>query len=372
VFSIRGMALFAALGGVTAGATVGAAPASAVVVTPQALVYATPATYTYFPPRRSPVVADGFAGRPGHTQIAPRGTEPVVSPRGDTVAYLVDHGPDTTPTLWLATARGTKIVRRAIARTDDIQGFSPDGTRLAFVDRGRSERTNFRLRVHTPATGRTRTVVADPDFFLGTSFSPDGRRIAYVTERSTGYDEDSRGALQVVPVTGGPPVRLTDERTAKAPLWGPAGIAYLHPRLNQEDKEGVLSTLDLIQGDGTGHRAIAAFPGTSALSDGFYPVAWSADGTRLLANAAANDERNGDDSWDGWAIDVATGAARDLTGKVDGVVARAFSRDGLTVLAETGHGTFGLKHRHDVVTVPFAGGPLTMLVKNGGSPSWTR
>jgi len=369
------MALFAALSGVTATVSVvaGAAPASAVVVTPQVLVYATPATYGLVPSRVTPVVANGFAGRPGRTRIALHGSSPVLSPQGDAVAYLVYGARHAMPTLWLATAEGTRVVRRAIARTDDIEGFSPDGTRLSYIDRGRSMRTNFRLRVRTLATGRTRTVVGDPSFFLGTSFSPDGRRIAYVTERSTGYDEDSRGALRVVPVTGGPSVRLTDERTAKAPLWGPAGIAYLHPRRNQEDKDGVLSTLDLIQGDGTGHRAIVSFPDTSASSDGFYPVAWSADGARLVANASLYDERTHRATDEGWAIDVTEGTARDLTGAVDGVVAAGLSRDGVTALAETGNEVFlSGRHRHDVVTVPFAGGPLTTLVKNAGSPSWTR
>jgi len=363
--------LFVAVGCATAGGA--ASPAAAAVAAPQTVAYASPATYANFPSRFAPIVAEDFAGRPGRTPIAPHGSAPVVSPRGNAVAYLVAGARNTLPTLWLANARGNTIVRTAIGRTDRIEGFSPDGTWLAYIDRGRTERANFRLRVADLATGRSRTVVADRDVFLGTSFSPDGRQIAYVTERSAGWDEDSRGALRVVPVGGGPSRRLTAERTAKAPLWGPVGIAYLHPRPGGPDKDLLRSTLDLIQGDGTGHRSIVAFPGTSAMSDGLYPVAWSADGTRLVANATAFDARTTRETEEGWAIDVVAGTARDLTGKTDGVVASGLSQDGLTVLAETGNVVVSYKRRrHDVVTLPFTGGPPTLLARNAGSASWAR
>jgi hypothetical protein len=78
----------------------------------------------------------------------------------------------------------------------------------------------------------------------------------------------------------------------------------------------------------------------------------------------------GQDTSDAWTVDPASGAARDVDGRFDGLVGFGLSRDGTTVLASTG----GLEPgpSHDVVAVPYGGGAKTVLARNATLPSWSR
>jgi Tol biopolymer transport system component len=96
---------------------------------------------------------------------------------------------------------------------------------------------------------------------------------------------------------------------------------------------------------------------------GIYPVAWSSDGTRLLAaNPATHNGRL-------WAVDVRTGRARDLTGWVGDLFPQGLSRNGKTILAAIGCGgtisPFGI-----VETLPFAGGRAHVIVRGPCRASW--
>ena len=94
---------------------------------------------------------------------------------------------------------------------------------------------------------------------------------------------------------------------------------------------------------------------------GLVPIALDADGVRLLAAVT------GQSRYDPYAVDLAEGGIRKFD---DGARAVGISRDGSTVLMQTG----GLDptDRHDVVTVPWDGGAPTVLVRNARSPSWSR
>jgi hypothetical protein len=64
-----------------------------------------------------------------------------------------------------------------------------------------------------------------------------------------------------------------------------------------------------------------------------------------------------------------TGAAKDITGKFDGVFGSAIARDGTAILATTGY--IG-EPNGDVVSLAWGTGKRTVLVKNAGMPSWNR
>jgi hypothetical protein len=78
----------------------------------------------------------------------------------------------------------------------------------------------------------------------------------------------------------------------------------------------------------------------------------------------------GQDTSQAFAVDPLTGDARDLGATpFDGTAPFALSHDGTTVLAQTG-GVEGPGRGQATVTIPFAGGPPTVLVPNGLNPDW--
>jgi hypothetical protein len=93
-------------------------------------------------------------------------------------------------------------------------------------------------------------------------------------------------------------------------------------------------------------------------------MAWSADGAHMLA------EFGGQDTSYAETVDPATGRAKVVGRVADGIVGFRLSRDGGTILGATGG--YDPPGRHDVVTIPYAGGPPTVLVKRANDPDWTR
>ena len=68
-------------------------------------------------------------------------------------------------------------------------------------------------------------------------------------------------------------------------------------------------------------------------------------------------------------VNPSTGAQRQVTKAIQrGFVGTALSADGRTVLGATGGFEPGPKH--DVVTIPYAGGRMRVLVRNASDPDW--
>ena len=98
---------------------------------------------------------------------------------------------------------------------------------------------------------------------------------------------------------------------------------------------------------------------------GLTPTDWSADGTRLLA------EFGGQDTSYAVTVNPQTGAQRPVAKAAErSLVGAALSADGSTILGSTGG--FEPGPRHDVVSVPYAGGHTTVLARNAFEPDWNR
>ena len=189
------------------------------------------------------------------------------------------------------------------------------------------------------------------------AISPDGRRIAYA--RSALPRLLAHVDMYVANADGSGTRRITHDGRSLWPIWGPTQIAFTHERLRRNDAP--VYQLRVMRPDGSGVRQLTHLRIPRLLS-GLTATAWSADGSRLLA------EYGGQDTSEAWAVDVASGRARDLTGRFDGVIGADLSADGTTVLVQRGY--FDDPRRQSVATIPFQGGSATILVRRGSAPSW--
>jgi hypothetical protein len=278
------------------------------------------------------------------------GLQPVISPDGKWVAW---RAPGSRERVLLVKSTGgtpRRIVRSTLI--DELR-FSPDSTRLGIALRGR-------LLVRDLASGDLFT--AAHGFIRGFSFSPDSRALVY---GSSGRDDslDAPSDLYALELGSDGKTRVTRDRKSLNPLWGPDGNIY-HDRQIRRPGDAPTYNLFAIHPDGGALRRITSLKIPRLLS-GLVPLDISTDAKRLLALFT------GQDTAFGFAVNPATGNTRALSKKAEtGFVATDLSADGRTVLGMTGGPDPGA--HHDVVTLPWAGGKPTVLVKGATSPRWTR
>jgi WD40 repeat protein len=223
--------------------------------------------------------------------------------------------------------------------------WSPDSTKLACVTSG----APGRLVLIDAATGATSTLAKGN--FDRPSFSPDSTRLAYV-QHAGGPSFPVAGTLKIVDVATRSVTILRGAATR--PVWGPKAIAF--STVVSRPRYAVLNVA-LIQPDGTGFRQITHIHARLVIF-GVFPVAWSADGTRLLGGVV------GQDAWtarESYAIDPVRGGFRLIAHRV---MPSALSRDGHYVIGQTGDPECcGYKYSN-IVRVPWAGGKKRVLVRH--------
>lgn len=263
--------------------------------------------------------------------------------------------------------------------------LAPDGRHVAFVVTHLSaERDAYlsRIWVVDTAGGTPRPFTTGPQRDTTPRWSPDGTRLAFVSER----EAHAKAQLYVMPVHGGEPTCLTQlPNGVSHPVWSPDStrLAFV-ARVGgwQEPEEAaaralskpirVITTLKYkYNGEGFTYDrrphlfVVSAEGGTpQQLTDGEYAdadPAWSPDSTTLAFVSARHADRDYDHAADVWLVAATGGTPRCVTDTAGPVSHPAFAPDGQT-LAFLGH-----RYRTDagrnvqVYTVPVGGGTPTCL-----------
>jgi hypothetical protein len=293
------------------------------------------------------------------------GETPHVSPDGSAIAYL-HVGAKNAQELKLAPVGGGPARTLMVGwREPFYLEWSPDSTTIAAL-RG-PELGNRKLVLIDVATGRE-TVVAQ-GFFSGFSFSPQGGQLVFAKAKSERFPPRSDvyrvdlippGAVGVAPVV---PHQITSDHRSSYPLWGPTKIVFVKTLDAKKRKYGPKNELFLIGPNGKGVKRLT-HTDVPALLQGLFPTDWSASGNQLLT------EFEGQDTSYAVKVNPKTGAQKPVAQAGEqGFVGTALSSDGRFVLGYTGGFDPGLKH--DVISIPYAGGKPRALATNAFEPDWS-
>ena len=211
---------------------------------------------------------------------------PALSADGKLAAYASDRGEAGNLDIWVQQIeQGSQPVRVTSGEADETEpSFSPDGSKIAF----RSERENGGIYL-VPSLGGQATLLVRGG--RRPRFSPDGKWIAFWQgQLGNGFTSGS-GQMKIVAADGGTPrIIQPDFQVAAYPLWTPDGSALLFVGQRGSDKERDwwLSPLDNGMAVRTG--ALAAFlaknmkpaPGNYVIA----PEAFSANRVLFAAKVA--------------------------------------------------------------------------------------
>jgi dipeptidyl aminopeptidase/acylaminoacyl peptidase len=281
--------------------------------------------------------------------------------------------------------------------------ISPDGARVAFMATTLSEERDEYLSnvwIVDATGGEPRRFTAGPKRDREPRWSPDGRCLAFVSER----EGKKKAQLYVMPADGGEARRLTDEPNGVSdPVWSPDGtrLAFVarvggwqEPATEEERQKSrparVITSLKYkYNGEGfvydrRPHVFVVPAEGglVRQITDGDFAdahPAWSPDGRLIAFSSARHPERDLDDGVDLWVVSAEGGEPRRITEAAGPAVLPAFSPDGRAIAY------LGRRARNEpgrnvhVFTVPASGGPSTYLTLDldrscnplGARPLWS-
>lgn len=241
--------------------------------------------------------------------------EPKWSPDGRTLSFASDR--DGTWNVWTVAVDGGEAVRRT-AGLELVHStwWSPDGSRLAVATAvAQGNGYSGQIQILDLATGSMNRLTSGP-VDGAPCWSPDGKRIAFVSNRSGNWD------LWSVGVDGGEATQLTTfAGFDHSPRWSPDGsrIAY-HSASSGNGDIWILSVSESTTTRITFSESFDHFP------------TWSPDGRWL----AFHSDRDG--SFDIWAIPAEGGQAIQLTSGPANDQRPAWSPDGTAIAFNSDRG----------------------------------
>ena len=253
---------------------------------------------------------------------------------------------------------------------DHSPAWSPDGKRIAFVsDRDGHVNVrnspNYEIYVMDADGGNPQNLTNDPDNDRHPSWSPDGKRIVFSSYRDN--DRDHNIEIYVMDADGDNPERLTNNLTEdEYPSWSPDGkrIVFSARRDGHvENKFGITYEIYVMDADGGNEQRL-----TNNRNNDWAPV-WSPDGKRI----AFESDRKGDVvNWDIYVINADGGNPQNLTENRVYDSSPSWSPDGKRIVFASNRDRDRILNS-DIYVMDADGGNLQNLTNHpdsDGSPAW--